>query len=980
MDLCPKCYQLVIALTRQLGQTTIADAPAPPPVAAAPTTLDLASTVSHRGSQPSAAVHDNGEPHGTSLSAMIETGAQFADKYCVQRLIGKGGQGLVVAANHVRLNRSVAIKILRRKANVAMVKRFEREARVIAQLDNEHVVKIYDVDRLPAGEPFIVMEALHGTELQQLLTQRGALAIQEVIDYLLQACEGLAQVHSLGIVHRDLKPSNLFITRRHDGSACVKILDFGLSKLGAGTCLLTSDGTLTPTHATMGTPAYMSPEQWLSAKHVDVRTDIWSLGATGYALAVGDPPFYGQHIVTLGRAVLHGSPTPLRVHRAELPEQFEQVILKCLSKNPDRRYATVAELARGLAAIDPDKWTSQLERIEQRLTITKQAPLEPTDNSALSASASLRNDDDTAFTTRRNNDTAPTKIVRPELASEVSEGSGPTEQPHCRPERSTGPHVPVRKAAGRGRAFHLASFALGVLVTAAMTTGFWFLRAPTSTGNEYESGTPTEPLNNTKTTVATSAPARSQGPDFRGYYQQIQAFLAADQQDAARQKAQAALEDAIILGDRRAEAELWLWLARIAEEERFVQLAAVKFDAANPLLESVRWSVADLERGSHLPTVFGFGDITACAAVGRASLRQHAAHVLLPYLGALSTSELQSYSRKARVHAYLMNAARELTTFASNNPERRTKCIGRSIEVAERLVVDQQSLGTHTSIQPLDGNCWTETACGLAGLCTSKNGRCVIGTNDDCYRTVAWQLLGRCAVRKGICVPGATNSRQCKQARGQLGDNPCKHHGWCTDRKGQCIAATDADCRQHPGCQRHGRCTAVEGRCLAGTNADCQASDRCKLLGACYPINGKCVAAKTPGCQRSLLCKQLGACTARHGRCVATSQTDCDYSRGCQLHARCALAHEKCVVNLTATKDCTVTNRQCHLLGQCSFQGDQCIVATDNDCQLSILCTEFGRCTAHQGACIATQDQDCRRSEACSQWGLCRAEKSHCAR
>ena len=241
------------------------------------------------------------------------------------------------------------------------VERFQREARVAAKVTSEHVARVHDVGALPLGEPFIVMEYLDGVDLRGLL-DRGPLPVAEACEIALQACEALAQVHAAGIVHRDLKPSNLFITRRPDGSACVKLLDFGISKFGwdgeRGT-----DPALTATATIMGSPSYMSPEQLKSTKEVDARTDVWSLGAVLYEALAGRPAFRGETVPQVCAMIASDTPPSLASLRPEVPERLDQAVLACLEKDPDRR-ARLVDLARTLVSFAPERARASLERIE----------------------------------------------------------------------------------------------------------------------------------------------------------------------------------------------------------------------------------------------------------------------------------------------------------------------------------------------------------------------------------------------------------------------------------------------------------------------------------------------------------------------------------------------------------------------------------------------------------------------------------------
>src|SRR6185369_9371107 len=166
-------------------------------------------------------------------------GDVVAGKYRVERVLGKGGMGVVVAAEHTVLRQKVAIKFLLPEAmqRKGAAERFEREARAASAIQNEHVARVTDVGVLETGAPYMVMEYLTGKDLGELIRERGKLPIPEAVDYLLQASEAIAEAHALGIIHRDLKPANLFVTTRPDGTPLVKVLDFGLSKVTKGDML-----------------------------------------------------------------------------------------------------------------------------------------------------------------------------------------------------------------------------------------------------------------------------------------------------------------------------------------------------------------------------------------------------------------------------------------------------------------------------------------------------------------------------------------------------------------------------------------------------------------------------------------------------------------------------------------------------------------------------------------------------------------------
>ena len=274
---------------------------------------------------------------------MYGVGTILAGKYRIERMIGEGGMGMVVAAMHLHLGTQVALKFLHHDMamNQQMSERFLREARASALLKSEHVCRVSDVGMLDNGAPYIVMELLTGQDLSSMLRNHGPMPISTAADYLLQALIGLAEAHAAGIVHRDLKPGNLFWTQRPDGSALIKVLDFGIAKAPSS-----ANFSMTQTSAVMGSPGYMSPEQLKSSKVVDARSDIWSMGVVLYELVSGKTPFEGESITELALKVAM-DPTP--VLPGNFPPAFHKVISRCLEKDPSRRYPDVAELAQALA-------------------------------------------------------------------------------------------------------------------------------------------------------------------------------------------------------------------------------------------------------------------------------------------------------------------------------------------------------------------------------------------------------------------------------------------------------------------------------------------------------------------------------------------------------------------------------------------------------------------------------------------------------
>ena len=295
----------------------------------------------------------------------VPPGTLVADKYRVDRVLGEGGMGFVVAATHEQLDQRVALKFLLPEiaAKKEVVARFLREARAAAKIQSEHVARVIDVGTLHGASPYMVMEFLEGEDLQQTLQSRGPLPVAEAVGYVLQACEAIAEAHSLGIVHRDLKPANLFLARRPSGASVIKVLDFGISKAPA----LGKEQVLTQADALMGSPDYMSPEQMRASRDVDAQSDIWSLGIVLFELLTHRPPFSGENFAAVVASVLYDATPSLRMFRTDLPTGIESVVNRCLEKDASRRFATIAEFARTLVPLGPPRCELSLERIEHVL-------------------------------------------------------------------------------------------------------------------------------------------------------------------------------------------------------------------------------------------------------------------------------------------------------------------------------------------------------------------------------------------------------------------------------------------------------------------------------------------------------------------------------------------------------------------------------------------------------------------------------------
>ncbi len=289
-------------------------------------------------------VIDGGTDERDPLAA-LRAGTIIEGKHRVDRIIGRGGMGVVAAATHIHLEERVALKFLLVKDEEVsgdFRARFEREARVCAKLRNEHIARVHDVGIWQGKVPFMVMEYLEGVDLRRLLRDGAKLPLSQAVEYIVQICDGLAEAHAQGIVHRDLKPPNLFITRRQDGTELVKVLDFGISKWTAPDDEV---GELTKTGVMLGSPKYMSPEQ-LNGGAIDARADIWSIGAIFYQMLTGRPPYDFPQVTQTFMAIASGViPTAPSTLEPSIPIGIDAVILRCLTRDKDRRIQNVAELA-----------------------------------------------------------------------------------------------------------------------------------------------------------------------------------------------------------------------------------------------------------------------------------------------------------------------------------------------------------------------------------------------------------------------------------------------------------------------------------------------------------------------------------------------------------------------------------------------------------------------------------------------------------
>jgi eukaryotic-like serine/threonine-protein kinase len=289
----------------------------------------------------------------------VAEGDLVAGKYRIERILGVGGVGFVVAARHTDLGGHFALKFLKKRFlnDKAIVERFTREAKAASRIKSDYVARVYDVGA-HGRAPFIVMEHLVGRDLAAVLAERGAFAIGEAVEYAVQACAALAVAHASGIIHRDIKPENLFLVDE-EGLPTIKLLDFGISKMA-----LASDrpkdewgpeGEPITGTAICGTPFYMSPEQIRSTATVDARSDVWSLGMVLYEMLAATTAFQAESVMDVCTAILDQEPRPLSDLRHEVPSGLSDVVAHCLQKDPANRFASVAELAVALLPFAPPR-------------------------------------------------------------------------------------------------------------------------------------------------------------------------------------------------------------------------------------------------------------------------------------------------------------------------------------------------------------------------------------------------------------------------------------------------------------------------------------------------------------------------------------------------------------------------------------------------------------------------------------------------
>lgn len=298
-------------------------------------------------------------PSGPAKVADWLLGETVDRRYRVEALIGEGGMGLVYRVTHTRLNKPLAMKVLRREntRDAEVLARFRREAESASSIGNRHIIDISDFGELTDGSTYFIMEFLEGLDLIDAIDNVDRIPEDRALHIAIQVCRALGAAHDAGITHRDLKPENVFLIRRDEVEDFVKVLDFGIAKVGNGPNRLTRAGEV------LGTPHYMSPEQ-CEGEGVDHRTDIYALGVLLYEMVTGHVPHDADTMMGILTKHMYEEPIPPSVRVPHVSEELEVLIMRCLEKQPGRRYQTMHEVSSdlelvksGLRPIGPDSLT-----------------------------------------------------------------------------------------------------------------------------------------------------------------------------------------------------------------------------------------------------------------------------------------------------------------------------------------------------------------------------------------------------------------------------------------------------------------------------------------------------------------------------------------------------------------------------------------------------------------------------------------------
>ena len=350
--------------------------------------------------------------HGSLVPGLLIDG-----KYRLERLLGKGGMGVVFSAEHVALGDRVALKFLLDQAShPSLEERFVREARAMFRMKSQHVAKVHDVGQ-HSGLRFIVLEFLQGETLDARIARLGPLGVEEAIGFMLQICDGIEEAHAMGVIHRDIKPENIFVIPSATGGELLKVLDFGIAKVK------TPSKELTASFTTMGTLQYMAPEQARRAENADERSDIWALGAVFFRMLTGRHHYYEADTqAALVRALAMEIPIPDPCALAPIPRDVGDVVLRCLRYAPDQRFRSVRELTDALRRSPPKDEAASVAVVSS----IPPTPLMPAPPGDLATSATVASTPDTCVTPNPEPN-APGASLPPTLISSRRPRSNPLE-------------------------------------------------------------------------------------------------------------------------------------------------------------------------------------------------------------------------------------------------------------------------------------------------------------------------------------------------------------------------------------------------------------------------------------------------------------------------------------------------------------------------------------------------------------------------
>ncbi len=754
--------------------------------------------------------HTANEARDADLSLI--PGEIFAGKYRIEQLIGRGGMATVTLALHLGLRRQVAIKVLKAPIAKPVMKRFEREARILAGLDNEHLVKVFDVDWLPTGRPYVVMEFLKGTDLSQLLRERSPLPIAEAVAYVLQACVGLAEAHAADIVHRDLKPANLFLADQPDQQPQVKVLDFGISKLRTSFGQATTEGTLTPTDAMMGTPAYMSPELWTNAKMVDPRSDIWALGVILYESITGQKPFDGKNLIELGPAVLLHGPLTMQSLRADTPPELAAVVSKCLATIPEERHADLADLARALEPFTAEPARGYANRIAEIIgadapvaELTEVAPVPPTAAEPAPTPAP-------ASSSRKR---------LPLWLSLVAVAGGLIALLAWFVFR-TGSDNPCKQTDGCAT-YGFCTPAGNICVVGSKEDCLGSLMCKrdglcSPKGGNCVAGNEQDCLSSERCT-------------HHGYCNFIDGVCTKKSRCAETMQCRKQ-------GMCTDKNGMCIW-GNPEDCQRYP--GCKSHGACTP------------KNGKCVPgSDHDCRQSEICRATGKCTLK-HGKCVPGSEHDCLQSRECRLHGACLVVNDQSVQSAKKRTPINCRDSQ-LCKVNGRCTKE------DAACRATR------ENDCRQSLWCRRFGLCglDPKRGRCIAVSAADCRQAEMCKSFGYCGLSEHACV--ALNDADCRSSRN------CREYGECSNKDGRCIATNVADCLKSTiACKNLGKCGVIRNECAAVEDKDCGSSSSCILYGTCSvdKSNNRCQVADHIDCEKSLMCVKYQQCFHKAGKCVA---------------------------------------------------------------------------------------------------------------